>query len=228
MRVIAAIGALSIGAVIGWLVRYFIRRFHSLGCFSAARGSPVRMTSSSETETRILKFAGTAVLSVWEHGKLQESSYHLAACLFLLALAGCAASGPPFSRASDPNPPEALVYVYRGANQISSGVQATFTLDGKKFLETYQMGYTHFYVPEGKHVLGAWYGTEASRPLRITADFAGGKTYYVKLDITNVRRAGSTTYYDKVLRLVPASEALNELRNYKFQVNSLTVKEAPR
>jgi hypothetical protein len=72
-----------------------------------------------------------------------------------------------------------LNHLHREPPHLQDVVKTGFALDGELVFETYQLGYTHLYVPAGPHTLEGWYGNERSLPLRMQERLEAGRTYYI-------------------------------------------------
>lgn len=95
MNIVAAIGSLSLGVVVGWLVRYFIRRFKnftpqalSFVISIAAGGAAIKFLEADKTVWwfypigLLLGFVVYTIVAIWAMGKKGADAVAYAAPLF--------------------------------------------------------------------------------------------------------------------------------------------------
>lgn len=166
------------------------------------------------------------------NGMSSETSSARCATFFLLVavlLAGCtfnAPDGPPFTALPRPSDQEALVYVYRPANERWGYDRTYYLFDAKeKLTDLLHGGYFPFSVKPGKVSLFAdvnrsfrtWLGGGPIE-LAVAADGAvlkfdakAGETYYVRFH--PITHAWS---FEPTMTLVSKYEGLSQLRSCKL------------
>ncbi|MES2408574.1 MAG: DUF2846 domain-containing protein [Pseudomonadota bacterium] len=69
------------------------------------------------------------------------------------SLAGCAATGPLFQKASPPDHGKALIYIYRPSSFMLGGRDAYFYINDKNIADVSAQGYTQIYLEPGTYNL---------------------------------------------------------------------------
>lgn len=101
-------------------------------------------------------------------------------------LFGCAATGPVYEPAPEPNENQALVYLYRPYSSTFGASKADFSLDGNYLVQLSKGGYTFVYVSPGQHSIShqwvGWpIGGRLTSPVVIMVNARPGQKHYVEL-----------------------------------------------
>jgi hypothetical protein len=106
------------------------------------------------------------------------------ALILLSLIAGCAATGPTFTPATDLSDSAAIIYVYRPARAANSGGYPLITLNSEVKGPLKNAGYLAIRVPAGTHVVeqqySVWNWDMRAKPVVIEAK--PKRRYFIKLD----------------------------------------------
>jgi hypothetical protein len=72
---------------------------------------------------------------------------------WVVGIMGCAANGPIFQNAPDPQESYALVYIYRPGTFTFSARDAYFYINDINIVDLTNEGYTWFHIPSGEYTL---------------------------------------------------------------------------
>lgn len=136
-----------------------------------------------------------------------------------LLVCGCSASGPIFSEAPPPGKTDALVYVYRPDAMFYSGIQSHFYLDDVNIVSLNKNGYSWFLVPAGAYSFKQhWSGMKAqSQTISFPAEFHSGQKKFFRLNIGIAGTGYKSVTHGWVVTEVPEAQALQEMRELRFQ-----------
>jgi len=131
-------------------------------------------------------------------------------------LAGCAATGAPYTApAPPPGVNDALVYIYRPDSRALMLRDAYFYVDGVNIVDLGNRGYTWFHVPSGDYVFKQTWPADVTlgmKTIEIPVRWQAGGTYFYRLH---------TTLDFMALRWrlgqVPPEEAVRELPACRLQ-----------
>lgn len=137
----------------------------------------------------------------------------LAACAFLVLLAGCAAPGPKFSGLKPVANDKANVYVYRQSALFAIAQSFTVDVDKKPVGEIFNASYLMLEVPAGKHVIGVRPGLMAPHfAYSVTAD--AGKNYFLEFDM-NSGPLANLFFVGSEIKQRDQAKAMNEMAEMK-------------
>ncbi len=158
-------------------------------------------------------------------GVFMSNIKSLAVLFFLFLLGGCAASGPIFSPANEPQDNKALVYIYRIPAFIAGGQNAYFYIDEKKMLGLSSNGYSYFYLSPGKYELSQKWpsGVAPGKIIRIPIEIKAGETRYFRF-VVGGGMGGGILQLEWAMEEVPAERGREEIKERRFQIK----KEVPR
>jgi hypothetical protein len=133
----------------------------------------------------------------------------------IVALTGCAASGPKFAemQASTPtlNADQGRVFFYRKGSMFGAAIQPALKLDGKEVGKSQPGGYFYVDAASGSHEASA--STEATN--KVSFVLAKGEVKYVRTSPQMGLLAGHI-----VPELVGADEATKELSDLSYTGNT--------
>lgn len=136
---------------------------------------------------------------------------HLALIGAIVALTGCAASGPKFSELQASTPAlkadQGRVYFYRSSSMFGAAIQPAISFDGKEVGKSQPGGYFYVDTVAGSHEASA--STEATNKLTFVMD--KGETKYVRTSPQLGLLAGHI-----VPELVSAEEAKKALPDLSY------------
>ena len=103
----------------------------------------------------------------------------------LVALAGCSATGPQFSRLDDLDEEQAKVYIYRPWAMLDGAAAPTIQIDGVDRFDLGNGGYEIITLAPGSHRLtvrkGAFLSNWRADEMTIEYTFEANRSYFVRL-----------------------------------------------
>jgi hypothetical protein len=147
----------------------------------------------------------------------------LAIALVCAGLAGCYATGQPFTQA--PTPPadagHGHVYFYRQPGMLGGWVTTSLFIDGRKVGSLAQNGFTWMPLAPGVHRLGAAWGAGRKPEVQVFTRMDTG-THYFRLSTTPVP-GGNEVRISHVTQDV----AIAEMADFKYEAHQQRT-DAPR
>ncbi len=146
----------------------------------------------------------------------------LALLVVAIALSACSATGPVFTRHTDPASGEALIYLYRPNRWTARAGAPQIFINGQKSIKLLNKGYTAAYVVPGKiDILARWSVLWESRHMSTLLNANSGTTHYVRYlptleYIIPLPYGASVTKIRETFGPVEESMALTEIKDCRY------------
>jgi hypothetical protein len=125
----------------------------------------------------------------------------------IIFVAGCGASGPPFSPVQNPDISKAMVYIYFPFSLFDWPVEPSIYIDGVEYGKLRSNGYLVYTIDPGTRIIEA---KSAKVSLAVYPEFVAGNEYYIRW-LMQESYTVATIRTEYSLKLVPKEYAIQEI-----------------